>query len=146
MDLFVLRNKKQVMDLCNKLMEKRLPFKMIVDDIYPIRSLDFNAYYWGIVLKYISDETGHDVEECHEAYKRKFNLNIEFVFNPEKRIYEPVFGVGSTADKNQQEFYNYMYKVRADGEIEHHILIPMPNEAFIPELDFKHDKIEMRRL
>lgn len=146
MDFFVIRNKDQLSKLVDLLNQRRLPFKLVVDDIYPPRSVDLNAYYWGVVLKYISEESGHDVIECHEGYKQKFSLRIDFEFNSDKGIYKPAFGVGSTAEMNMRVFSDYIFRVRADGELEHHIVIPMPNESFVPELDFKHDLIEEKRL
>ena len=41
-----------------------------------VRSLDQNAYYWGVVIELMSDETGFTTEEMHEALKQKF-LMIE---------------------------------------------------------------------
>jgi hypothetical protein len=146
MELSVVRNKKQVLELCNKLMERRLPFRLLIDDIYPVRSVDMNAYYWGVVLKYISEESGHTVEECHEIYKEKFNLGIEFMINKHKGIPEPVFGIGSTASMNSKAFNDYVFRVRVDGEMEHGIVIPLPSESFIPELEFEHDKIQNKKL
>lgn len=146
MELIVVRNKKQALDLSKKIMSMRLPFKCMLDDIYPARSLDMNAYYWGIVLAYISEQSGHTIEECHDAYKKKFALGIEFKPNKEKGILEPVFGVGSTASMNNKQFLDYIFKVRADGELEHHIVIPLPSESFIDELCFEHDKITEHHL
>lgn len=146
MELFVIRNTRQLLDLTEMLKKRRLPLKIAVDDIYPKRSLDMNAYYFGVVLKYIGDETGHSVDELHEHYKKKFCLQIEFEINKETGYYEPVFGVGSTTRKNQQEFFEYVYKVRADGELTCHVVIPYPNEDFVPALDYSHDKIEQHKI
>ncbi len=142
MELHVIRNKRQLLMLCEMLEKRRLPLKVAVEDIYPIRSLDLNAYYWGVVLKYISDASGHDVIECHEGYKKRFSPDIRFDLSQDKGIYEPVFDIGSTADMNVRVFADYIFHVRVDGELEHHIIIPLPSEAFVPELDFDHDKIE----
>lgn len=146
MDFFTIRNKQQASDLTKMLLERRLPYKIIVDDIYPARTLDMNAYYWGVVLKYISDESGHSILECHEAYKKKFNLVIEFKPSRKKGVFKPVLGVGSTATKNTREFMDYVFRVRADGELELNIVIPLPNESFVEQLDFKHDKVKEHRL
>jgi len=146
MDFGVIRNKKQALELCEKIKEMRLPFKYAVQNIYPLRSIDANAYYWGIVLKMISDETGLTVEECHEAYKRKHNFRWDFIFNSLAGTYEFTAGVDSTTELDGKEFWDFVSRVRCDAELDLHITIPLPNEAFIPELDFDHDKIELRRL
>lgn len=146
MDYFVIRNKQQLSKLIEGLQARRLPFKCVVDDIYPVRSVDMNAYYWGIVLKYISDESGHDIMECHEGYKMKYALDIKFEFNRHRGVYEPVFGVGSTAEMNVRLFTDYIFRVRVDGELEHRIVIPLPSEVFIPELQFSNDNLKQMKL
>jgi len=146
MDFGIVRNKKQVLDLTNKIMEMRLPFKYAFQKIYPLRSLKSNAYYWGIVLKYISDESGHTQDECHKEYKNKYNFRYDIEYNPQTNNYEWIMGVASTTILDEKEIWDYIFKVRVDGELEHHIVIPLPNECFIPELDFEHDKIELKKL
>jgi len=146
MNLFVIRSKRELLELMEDLNQKRLPMRIAVDDIYPTRSVDLNAYYWAVVLKYISEASGHDIMECHDGYKQKFCLQIEFRFNKEKGIYEPVFEVGSTAVMNNRIFADYIFQVRVDGELFHGIVIPLPSEAFCPELSFEHDKIKEKRL
>lgn len=39
------------------------------------RSLSANNYYWGIVIKMISDYSGHTPEETHSALKQKFLID-----------------------------------------------------------------------
>lgn len=146
MDFGVVRNKKQALDLCEKIKQMRLPFKFALQDIYPLRGLDANAFYWGIVLKMISDETGQSIEQCHEAYKRKYNFRWDFIFNPMTGTYEFTAGVDSTTVLDNKEFWDYIMKVRADAEVDIHICIPLPSESFVPELDFDHDKIELRKM
>lgn len=146
MDLFIIRSKKQLSDLKELLDQRRLPFKVALQDIYPGRSLLSNAYYWGIVLKLISDATGHTQIECHEGYKHKYNFRHDIAYNPKTGQYEWVMDVGSTAALDEKEMWDYIFKVRADGEIEHHIIIPLPSECFIPELQFENNKIKHKRL
>lgn len=146
MNLYVIRNQRQLNDFKEQLSSKRLPLKIMIDDIYPNRSLDMNAYYFGVVLKYISDESGHTVIECHDAYKEKFNLSIDFIQSKKTGILEPILGIGSTAIMDIKRFNDYVFRVRADGEIEHHIIIPLPSECFIPELEFENNKIKHKRL
>lgn len=137
MDIAVIRNNNQRDELIATLKERRLPFKVAIQDIYPVRSLEFNNYYWGVVLKTISDYSGHAPEEIHEAYKRLFNLKQEFEFNAQTKMWEIVTAVGSTAELDQKEFAAYVSKVRADAEVDMGISIPLPNEVFINELIFE---------
>ena len=36
------------------------------------RSLNLNSYYWAVVVKLVSVETGYDKEETHEVLKSMF--------------------------------------------------------------------------
>ena len=40
------------------------------------RTLDQNAWYWGVVLKLISEHTGQDAQSLHEAFKFMFSDKI----------------------------------------------------------------------
>ncbi len=40
------------------------------------RSQDQNEWYWGVILKMISQETGQDAQSLHEAFKYKFSEKI----------------------------------------------------------------------
>lgn len=143
MDYGVIRNKKQVLELSNRIMEMRLPFKYFFQPIFPGRSVDANNYYWGVCLAMISDETGHTTEELHDTFKIKYLFKGDFVFNSHTRQYEWKVGEGSTASLNNKDFWDYIMKIRSEAEIDLHITIPLPNETFIESLDFKHDKIEI---
>ena len=146
MDFGVIRNKKQALELTERIKEMRLPFKYFFQPIYPGRSIDVNNYYWGIVLAMISDVTGHTIEELHEEYKKKYLYKGEFEFNTLTKQYEWKVGVGSSAALDEKEFWDYVMKIRVEAEIELHICIPLPSECFIPELDYEHDKIKTKRL
>lgn len=139
MDLMVIRSNRQLESLIAFLKERNLPFACAIDEIYPVRSARFNAYYWGVVIKMIADHTGHSTEEVHEAYKKKYNLDLCFQFNQEKRIYEIAAGVMSTARENKRKFAEYVMKVRADAEITLGITIPLHNEVYVNELIFEHE-------
>lgn len=146
MDFFVIRNKRQVDELCNRLKERRLPFKCALQDIYPVRSVDFNDYLWGFIYTPIAEATGHSPEEVHEAYKKKYNFRFDFEYNETTKRWEIVIGVGSTTTLSTKEIWDYAAQVRSDAEVELHIILMLPNECFIPELDFEHDKLQEKRL
>ena len=40
-----------------------------------IRSLSANSYYWAVVIKSISDYSGHTMEEVHESLKAEFLID-----------------------------------------------------------------------
>jgi hypothetical protein len=146
MDYFVIRNKAQLSKLVELLNQRRLPFKMVLDDIYPPRSVDFNDYLWGFIYNPLAAATGHTPEEIHEICKRRFNFRHDFVYNDNKKRYELVVSAGSTTELNTKEMWDYAMKIRAEAEIELHLTLHLPNESFVRELDFKHDLIEEKRL
>jgi len=144
MDYYVIRNQRQVDELCARLKEMRLPFKVAAQSIYPKRSVASNAYYWGVVLEEISKYTGHSQLECHNEYKVKFNFRYDIILDPVSKQYVWSMGVKSTTILDGREFWDYVMKVRADAEVDFGISIPMPNEAFIPELDYEFENTNQR--
>ncbi len=137
MEVAVIRNKKQMQELICRLNERRLPYRIAIQDIFPTRSLDVNSYYWGVVLKHISDATGHTQEECHKGFKRKHLIRYDMRYNPDTKRYEWKTEEGSTTELNNREVWDYVLKVRVEAEIDMGITIPLPNEVFISELIFE---------
>lgn len=79
------------------------------------RSDKQNRYYWAY-LGIISDETGDNVDDLHEFFKRKF-------IPP---VYKKILGVetklpGSTVDLSQVEFMDYITRIEVLTQI------PAPN-------------------
>lgn len=142
MDFFVIRSKTKAEELCKMIMQKSLPFKIALQEVFPLRSLEANAYYWGIILYYISEHTGHTPEECHEGYRKMFNYTQEFIYNRRSRQYQFKIAAGTTV-VDEHAFYQYIFKVRADAEVEMHICIPLPNECFVPELNFQKQQKQL---
>lgn len=146
MDLIILRNKAQVEDLCSQLRNRRLPYKIMIQEIYPLRSIESNNYMWGIVYQAISEATGHTPEEIHDTYKKKFLFRGDLQFNPLTRQYDWVVGLGSTTKLDDKEIWDFIAQVCADAELSLNIIIPLPSEIFIPEISYEHDKIKTRRI
>ena len=146
MDFGVVRNKRQVLALCERIMQRRIPFKYALQSIYPIRSIEFNDYLWGFIYTPIAEATGHTPDEVHEECKRRHNFKYDFVYNPHTGKYDISLGTHSTTQLDTKHCWDYALKIRAEAEIELHLTLALPNESFIPELDFDHDKIELRRL
>ena len=84
------------------------------------RSLDQNAYYWGVVVKILAGETGYTKDEMHDALKVKF------------LTYENVRGIPtvlSTANLNTKQFEVYLEMVRRWAAMDLGIVIPEPNQV-----------------
>lgn len=88
-----------------------------------LRSVNYNAYYWGVVLKTISEYTGTDPQTLHLWYKTKFAVTFAEAFG------EIVETVKETSGMKMKEFDEYVMLIR-----EHSInigcgYIPLPNEV-----------------
>lgn len=82
------------------------------------RSNAENAYYWGIVLKIISDHTGETVEDLHEHFRVRFLMQGEKFSRPK-----------STTGLSVGEFEEYLQKIRMFATTDLNCFIPLPNES-----------------
>jgi len=138
MDYFVIRSKKKLDELYELLKHRSLPLKIYLQEVFPLRSVEANDYMWGVVYQAVALETGMTADEVHESFKRMFNFKPEFRYNPKTMKMQYYIGTSSTTRLDMYEFWDYIMKVRAWAEIELHICIPLPNEAFTNELKFRH--------
>lgn len=82
------------------------------------RSLDMNAYYFGVIIDYISDETGEDVLKIHDFLAFKF---LRLTKNTRR----------STASLTNKEFKTYLLQCRAWALEVLHIFIPLPENVVL---------------
>ena len=97
---------------------------LIIRPYRRMRSTNQNSYLWGVVYPIISDETGMEVEEVHEAMKIKFTKKKYEVKGKE------LWTVGSTSLLNTLEFGEFLDKVISFAG-EFGIEIPPPNTVEI---------------
>lgn len=88
------------------------------------RSNPQNAWYWGCILKLMSETTGHTPEELHEAMKQRFNCKAISV----GRQVVPV--PGTTTGMSTMEFSDFIERVRAFAATELNIPIPDPQSFY----------------
>lgn len=136
MNVHILRNKKEALAFCESIMHARLPLKTATQPIYPLRSLDSNAYLWGVVYETIAQATGQSAIEVHRGYKKLFNFRYDLLYSNRKKMWIWKMGVSTTTILDTREIWEYIQKVRCDAEMELGIIIQMPNETFVPELKF----------
>lgn len=101
--------------------------EIVVLDKYKIRSEKQNRYYWGVVLKLISDHTGFEPEEVHQFF-RKHLLTYEKKYKG--KVYE--FSK-STTELNWKDFSDYIEKIRAyvrESEALKDVIIPDPDPDY----------------
>lgn len=90
------------------------------------RSGNQNRYYWGIVLKILSEHTGFTIDEIHEVLKVKF-LRAWKSLDTKNGYIEAEY-IQSTADLGTGEFEDYLTKIREWASIELSCWVPEPNE------------------
>lgn len=83
------------------------------------RSDQENRYYWAVIIKILSEETGYFAQEIHEALKIKF-LQIEGARFPVAK---------STSDLSTSEAEDYYSKIRIWASAELNCYIPEPNQV-----------------
>ena len=91
------------------------------------RSNNQNNYYWGVVVKLLSETTGYTLQEMHEA------LKLEFLVRPAvvKGVELPT--MKSTALMNTLEFEDYCKEIREWASADLNCFIPLPNEVDLPQ-------------
>jgi hypothetical protein len=67
------------------------------------------GYYWGLVLKLISEHTGYDVNELHELFKRRFLKPVI------KEVLGEEVEVWTIAESDSLEFFDYVEDCRRVG-------------------------------
>lgn len=88
------------------------------------RSNPQNRYYWGVVLKYLSEITGFSVSEMHDVLKAKF-----LPYERANRVTSEVVQFGrSTTELNTLQYEEFLEQVRIWALNELDCLIPLPNE------------------
>ena len=85
------------------------------------RSLNQNAYYFGVVVEILSDFTGYEREEMHEALKEKF-LSSEIDEHGLRKI-------KSTTKLKTTEMEDYLERIRRWAATELNCYVPLPNEV-----------------
>ena len=92
-----------------------------------IRTNAENRYYWGVVVRMISDEMGVLPDEAHDFLKSLF-LKVGVEANGKRWEITK-----STASLSVQEFEDYVEKCRQWSANELGSPIPMPNEIILEE-------------
>ena len=97
--------------------------QITIGDIGNKRSNNQNAYYWGCVLKYVSEHTGYSENELHEVFKNMF-LPKKFITINDREIEI----TKSTTQVKTTEFEEYVERIREYAGSELQVVIPLPNE------------------
>lgn len=89
----------------------------------PTRSLPQSRYYWGVVLAYLSEETGFTKDETHQLMQRMFLKYTKDAPDGTSEMF-----VRSTTSLNTAEMNEYIEQIRTFAITELGTYIPEPNE------------------
>ncbi len=87
------------------------------------RSMSQNKYYWGVVIKILSNETGFYEDEMHDVLKKKFNKKVKVL----RQTGEEFLIGGTTTQLDTSDFQDYLEKIKTWAIQELNIYIPDPN-------------------
>jgi hypothetical protein len=77
-----------------------------------VRAIKLNRYYWGHVLRLISDYTGDDVDDLHDQMCARFLTRRVLVVNKRTGEVEELQVVGRSSKLDSDAFWDFVLKVR----------------------------------
>ena len=98
-------------------------FEMTMDLFQENRSIEYNAYYWGVIIATLAEATGADPDNVHEGLKKKY---LRQIIRVKKDTGERLI-LDSTTKLYNREFAHYCNLIRM-GEADI-CYIPSPNEV-----------------
>ena len=96
--------------------------EVIIKEYKPKRSNQLNQYYWGVVVKIISNYTGYTKEETHELLKQTFLKKKVLI---EDTWYDTT---DSTTKLNNKEMLEFIEEVKQWAAQTLYVYIPDPHE------------------
>ena len=96
--------------------------EVTIKEYKPKRSNQLNQYYWGVVVKIISDYTGYTKEETHELLKQTFLKKKVLI---EDTWYDTT---DSTTKLNNKEMLKFIEEVKQWAAQTLYVYIPDPHE------------------
>ena len=114
---------------CESLRGKRI--ELVIKKVQKKRSLNQNAYYWGVPIKMLAEkfgyETKEEIESIHDFLASMFLTVTKTVMGMEVKV------VRSTSRLSTVEFETYCRRIRMWAAVAINFDIPEPNEVEIPE-------------
>lgn len=103
------------------------PVTITVERKRATRSLIQNAYYFGVILRLLSEHTGYTVDELHDYCKQRFNAKTVLVQNDLGVIVDEQ-RIGQTTTKlNRVTFGEYCESIRQWAASDLGVVIPDPD-------------------
>ena len=125
----LITNKNEREDLINDIKNRRLPFRVRTDGIYEKRSNQSNKYYWAVIIRYLSEETGYFSHEMNDELLKKFAKVAEV----EDEFGRDLIIVETTSGMNEARMNKYCNDIKIWASSYYRIRIPDPGEVLEPE-------------
>jgi hypothetical protein len=100
------------------------------------RSTSQNEWYWGVVLKLISNHTGHTEDELHRLFKGLFLPKKVLKFKDKDYMM-----ASSTTELNKNQFGEYIERIRAEVA-SMGITIPDPVKNTAPIKNYPNEELK----
>lgn len=91
------------------------------------RSLNANAWYWGVIVHELSEHTGYTPDEMHEFLKAKFIPKRLSVQNGNGVIVDELVIGGTTREMSKSDFSEYCESIRRWAAEDLGLNIPDPS-------------------
>lgn len=99
-----------------------------VGRVRAVRSIQLNRYYYGVVVRLISEHTGYTPDETHDALKMLHLSKTLAMQNGNGEVVNEIVIGGSTRKLTNLEFNDYCSRIRAWASESLDVYIPEPNE------------------
>ncbi len=96
--------------------------QVVVKKLAQNRSLNFNSYYWAVIVSMLANHTGYDKDEMHHNLKDMFASSPDPDRPGMKRV-------ESTADMDTERFSKYCEAIKRWAASYLNLYIPDPNEV-----------------
>ena len=84
-----------------------------------------NAYYWGVIIPYLTSHTGYTATEIHEALLWKFSRTSQHL----EALDLVIDGIHRSSEMITTEFEQFCIEIRSWASEELNVFIPLPNEV-----------------
>ena len=103
------------------------PIQMLLRQPQATRSFEAQKYYFGVVLKLLSEHTGHSVDELHEWAKARFIPRYVSICDRNGVVKDDLVVGGTTTTLTTAQFFEYVEEIRKFAAEELDVAIPDPD-------------------
>lgn len=111
-------------------LDDRWQLVITVQRLRATRSPKANAYYWGVVIKCLSEQTGYHADELHDLMKMLHLPKSLAVCDGNGEVTGEYVMGGSTRKLTIEEFYTYVERVRQWAAETLDLAIPDPDPGW----------------